>query len=100
MKKQRPGKEWMVREAALAWGAEPPGGEWVSAALFKTHCLRLIEEVRQGRSQVVITRYGKPVAKLVPFEEGPPSLVGHLAGAVAAYGDLVSPLDAEWEAGG
>lgn len=92
-----------VREAALRYlpsaeAAKQKEEEWVSAADFKTHCLRLIERVERERGEVVVTRYGKPVARLVPYGEEPPSLRGHVAGAVSFYGDLVSPVDEAWDA--
>lgn len=85
-----------VREIAPVYGEAPPG--WIPAGDFKTHCLQLIEQVRQERGEVVITRYGRPVAKLVPFEEAPVSIVGYLAGSVMECGDLISPIDEPWDA--
>ncbi|HET6764907.1 MAG TPA: type II toxin-antitoxin system Phd/YefM family antitoxin [Longimicrobiaceae bacterium] len=85
-----------VREAAARFMTPP--AEWVSAGDFKTRCLQLIEQVRQERTEVVVTRYGKPVARLVPYEGAPVSAVGHLAGTVLSYGDLVSPVGEDWEA--
>ncbi len=94
------GKPMMVREAALVpYGAAPSAAQqWVTAADFKTHCLRLIDEVMQSRNEVVVTRYGKPVAMLVPFVEAPVFLFGHMSGSVAEYGDLVSPTGEAWDA--
>jgi prevent-host-death family protein len=93
------GRPRAVREAAAKWETLPPEQEWVSAADFKAQCLRLIENVRQGHREVVVTRYGKPVARLVPYsEEASMSLFGYLQGSVVSYGDIVSPIDEEWEA--
>lgn len=89
--------KWQVHEAVRAWGAEITQ-RVVTAADFKTHCLSLIDEVMQSRSEVVVTRYGKPVAKLVAFDEGPVALFGHLSGTVAEYGDIVSPTGEAWDA--
>lgn len=88
----------VVREAALKYGVPEPVDEWVTAADFKANCLRLIEEVRQGRGEVVVTRYGKPVARLVPYTEAPVSLFGHLAGSVVSHGDLIAPIGEAWDA--
>jgi prevent-host-death family protein len=97
--KPRGSKPPVVREAAAAYGQQQvPGSEWVSAADFKAHCLALIDKVRQERGEVVVTRYGKPVARLVPYEAEPRSVVGFLAGAITGYGDLVSPIDDAWDA--
>jgi prevent-host-death family protein len=97
--KPRDGTPPVVREAAVAYGQQQaPGGEWVSAADFKAHCLALIDKVRQERSEVVVTRYGKPVARLVPYEAQAPSIFGFLAGTVTRYSDVVSPIDEAWDA--
>lgn len=85
-----------VREAVAPY--LPADEEWVSAGEFKTHCLRLIERVERERGEVVVTRYGRPVARLVPYEAAPAPLLGHLAGAVTRYDDIVSPVDEAWEA--
>ena len=38
------------------------------AGQFKTHCLSVIDEVHNRREEVVITKHGKPMARLVPLE--------------------------------
>lgn len=100
MTKKREGDKPVVREAALQWSsfATPDEAQRVTAAEFKTHCLRLIEEVRQGNTEVVITRYGTPVAKLVPYSEDAMSIFGYLSGTVVSHGDLISPTGEAWEA--
>jgi prevent-host-death family protein len=70
----------------------------VSAAEFKTHCLQLMDKVQQERGEVVVTKYGRPVAKLVPYEEEPADIFGWLRGTVTYYGDIISPLDEVWDA--
>jgi prevent-host-death family protein len=42
---------------------------YVAATEFKANCLRLMDEVAQQRRPIIITKRGKPVAKLVPVEE-------------------------------
>jgi len=89
-----------ARETAVRWSSYTPTPETerVTAADFKTHCLRLIEEVRQGHGEVVVTRYGTPVAKLVPYSEESRSIFGHLGGTVLSYDDLIAPTGEVWEA--
>lgn len=71
----------------------------VQAGEFKAHCLHLIEEVRSRRCEIVITKRGRPVAKLVPLEEAAPkSLFGYLKGSVTVTGDIVAPVGEPWEA--
>lgn len=71
-----------------------PAGE------FKAHCLSVIENVRKTRETVVITKRGRPVAKLVPADESPQQFLGRLEGVVRIVGDIESPIEpAEiWEA--
>jgi prevent-host-death family protein len=72
---------------------------YVAAAEFKANCLRLIDEVAQQRQPIIITKRGKPAAKLMPMEEeeGPVDLFGYMAGTAKICGDIVSPIeDVEW----
>jgi prevent-host-death family protein len=74
---------------------EIPAGE------FKARCLRLMDEVQKTRRPVVITKRGKPVAKLVPVEEEPEprrSIFGCMEGTVTILGDIISPIEQEWNA--
>jgi prevent-host-death family protein len=70
------------------------------AGQFKARCLKVMDEVRSTREPVVITKKGRPVAKLVPAEELPADFLGRLAGAMKIVGDITRPLeDAEvWDA--
>jgi prevent-host-death family protein len=71
----------------------------MAAGMFKMKCLKLMDEVRKNKSEIVITKHGKPVAKLVPFvRQKPKSPFGALKGSVAIHGDIISPIDVEWEA--
>lgn len=70
----------------------------IGAGEFKAKCLRLMEEVRQRRRPVIITKRGQPIAKLVPVDDDPPALYGWLKGTVTIKGDIVEPTGAKWEA--
>jgi len=63
------------------------------AAEFKARCLKVMEEVRATRETVVITKKGRPVAKLVPAEAPSGDLFGCLAGTLEITGDIESPLE-------
>lgn len=55
----------------------------ISATKFKANCLKLIDEIAKTRKPIVITRRGKPVAKLVPAEPEPcRPLFGCMAGTI------------------
>ena len=70
----------------------------IAAGSFKVHCLAVMDEVHAKRETVVITKRGKPVAKLVPVEEQTDDLFGFLRGKVTIVGDVVSPAlkSGEW----
>jgi prevent-host-death family protein len=72
------------------------------AGKFKARCLRLMEEVKKYREPVVITKKGRPVAKLVPADAPATDVFGCMAGTARIVGDVEgSVLAAEaWEAVG
>jgi prevent-host-death family protein len=63
----------------------------MAAGVFKTNCLAVMDEVQAKRVTVVITKRGKPVAKLVPVNEEKDDIFGFLAGKGFVTGDVVSP---------
>jgi prevent-host-death family protein len=73
---------------------EVPAGE------FKARCLKLMDEVQATRRPVVITKRGKPVAKLVPVDEDQPrrEIFGCMKGTVTILGDIISPIPQDWHA--
>jgi antitoxin (DNA-binding transcriptional repressor) of toxin-antitoxin stability system len=53
--------------------------------------------VARQRQPIIITKRGKPVAKLVPVEAEAINLFGRMAGSIKICGDIVSPIeDAGW----
>jgi prevent-host-death family protein len=70
----------------------------IAAGEFKVHCLKLMEQVREKRTEIIITKRGKPVAKLVPVEEEVPDIFGSMRGTVTILGDIVGPTGVEWDA--
>lgn len=70
-----------------------PAGE------FKAQCLAVMDEVLHTGEPVLITKHGKPVAKLVPAGKSADDVFGFMAGKVKIVGDIVgpvTPLD-DWE---
>jgi prevent-host-death family protein len=68
----------------------------IPAGEFKAKCLHLLDEVAERRIPLVITKRGKPVAKLVPMDDDKPvDIYGCMAGTGRILGDIVSPLD-DW----
>jgi prevent-host-death family protein len=63
----------------------------MAAGMFKVHCLAVMDEVAAKRESVIITKRGKPVAKLVPVGKEKDDIFGFLKGKGKVTGDVVSP---------
>ena len=76
----------------------------VAISEFKAKCLGLLEEVRKTRQPIRITRFGKPVAEVVPPSPGKPEgrRLGSMAGTGEILGDIVGPTGSieDWDAWG
>ena len=70
----------------------------MKAGEFKATCLKVMDQVYETGDPVVITKHGKPVAQLVPVKQKPKTLFGALAGEIEIKGDIISPIDVEWDA--
>ena len=70
-----------------------PAGE------FKAQCLTVMDDVMQTGEAVLITKHGKPVAKLVPADPASDDIFGFMAGKVKIVGDIVGPVTplGDWE---
>jgi prevent-host-death family protein len=64
----------------------------VPAGEFKTHCLRIMDEVKRRRQPVLITKKGVGVAKLVPIEDIERDVLGCMADELEIIGDIEAPL--------
>ena len=70
----------------------------ISAGKFKIHCLALLKEVAQKQQPILVTKYGKPVAQVVPIiQEGEPAQ-NPLKDSILFEKDIVNPVDDQWEA--
>ena len=67
----------------------------IGATEFKEHCLSILDEVDEDG--LVITKRGKPVAKLIPIRAESSALIGALAGKLAIKGEILS-TGAAWDA--
>jgi prevent-host-death family protein len=70
----------------------------IQAGKFKAQCLALLDEVAQTHQHLVITKHGKPIAKLVPFDTEKDSEETPLKGLATYIDDILSPIDDEWDA--
>ena len=60
----------------------------MEAAQFKAQCLSLLETV--GPEGLIITKHGKPVAKLIPIQSDSAALIGSLKGKIRIKGSILS----------
>ena len=71
----------------------------VSTAQFQQECIQFLDAVHVQHTEIIITKHGKPWAKLMAVEELPSSqpFLGALSGVGATIGNLLEPFDDEWE---
>lgn len=69
----------------------------MAAGKFKAQCLSMIDEVYEFRQEVIITKHGKPMAKLVSLQNQRYDIFGFMRGRGRIVGDVMAPVDAgEW----
>jgi prevent-host-death family protein len=85
---------FMVMRATRA--KTPP--ETISAAEFKAKCLELMDTVAATGASIVVTKRGRPVARLSPVRARRKSALGFMEGRIRILGDIVSPIDVKWDA--
>lgn len=70
----------------------------IPAGEFKTHCLKIMDQVAKSHEEVIITKRGIPIAKIMPLEKDMDPF-GVLGGSVKINDDIVSyDLGEMWEA--
>jgi prevent-host-death family protein len=69
--------------------------ETIGAAKFKEKCLALLDNL--DPEGLVITKHGKPVAVVMPYEKKSADLIGFLKGKLEIHGDLFS-TGVRWDA--
>jgi len=66
-----------------------PGSLEIPATEFKAKCLAMMQAVHDGRAaEIVVTKHGKPLAKIVPYELARPTMFGFAKGKIAFTGDV------------
>jgi prevent-host-death family protein len=76
--------------------------EKIAISEFKAKCLALLEQVRKTKNPIRVTRFGEPVADVVPPAPSPQQTdwLGSMADSMEITGDIVSPIieETDWEA--
>ena len=74
----------------------------IAISEFKAKCLGILEEVRKTRRPIRVTRFGEPIADVLPPSPGKPKgrRLGSMAGAGEILGDIVGPTGSleDWDA--
>lgn len=71
----------------------------IAAGKFKASCLKLMDRVQQTHEEIIISKRGKPVAKLVPVEpEASRPIFGYMQHTVTEHGDITEPSGEFWDA--
>jgi len=71
----------------------------IAAGQFKAQCLKIMDNVYKRNEEVIITKYGKPIAKLVPINEEEKfkaPLYGALEGLISISGDIIGSMGEKW----
>ncbi|NOX21183.1 MAG: type II toxin-antitoxin system Phd/YefM family antitoxin [Nitrospirae bacterium] len=67
----------------------------IQASKFKEKCLSIIDNL--SAEGIVITKHGKPVAKLIPYKTACAELIGSMEGKIKIKGDILS-TGVKWDA--
>lgn len=86
------------KEPAPSSSLDAPNVIEVEAGVFKDTCLSLLDQVNHRAFEVVVTRHGNPVARVVPEGGGVPSAHGFMSGTVLDHGDIASSDFEAWGA--
>jgi prevent-host-death family protein len=69
----------------------------VAAAKFKAECLSLLDDLEPDG--IVVTKHGRPIARVLPAERASAHLIGALRGRIRVRGSILS-TGVKWDAGG
>jgi len=70
----------------------------IKASEFKAKCLHLMDVVNETNEELIITKNGKPISRLVPYQKQLDTLLGLHKGKVNSHDDLINPIDEAWNA--
>jgi len=76
----------------------PASDEYLPSAVFKARCLELVNRVRETGVEYVVTKHGRPMARLVPYQSAHSvSSFGSMKGTVLKYNRPFDPIDGEYD---
>lgn len=68
------------------------------ASEFKAKCLKLMDEVADTGEEIIITKNGRPVSRMVPYRRKPSTFFGRDRDRIRIMGDIIGPVEVDWEA--
>ena len=72
------------------------GVRTIKASEFKAKCLQLMDEVAESGQEIVVTKHGRPVSRVIPYREKSKLVFGENRGLFQIHADIVEPMPAEW----
>jgi len=70
----------------------------IAASEFKAKCLKIMDHVNYSHEEVIVTKHGKPVVRIVSVSQPPSaSLFGYMKNSVNIVGDIIKPIDEAWD---
>jgi len=75
-----------------------PEPRTIETSEFEAKCLELMDEVAESGEEIVITKNGRPVSRLLPYRQRPKTLFGRDRDKLLILGDIGGPIDVEWDA--
>ena len=70
----------------------------IKASEFKAKCLHLMDVVNETNEEIIITKNGKPVSRLLPYKQQVDSLFGLHKDTLHSRDSLIEPIDEPWSA--
>jgi prevent-host-death family protein len=74
----------------------------IAISKFRATCLSVLERVRRTRKPILVTRFGQPIAQIVPLPKSKRcrNWMGSMADTARILGDIVAPAadESDWEA--
>lgn len=71
---------------------------YIAAGEFKAKCLNLMDEVQASKKPLIVTKHGKPVVTIFPFDEKKTFPYGDMEHLIRTKGDIVGPIGERWNA--
>ena len=72
------------------------GVRTIKASEFKAKCLQLMDEVAASGEEIIVTKHGRPVSRVVPYREKRKLVFGEYRHLMKTHADIVEPMPAEW----